>query len=82
MSSAQRLASHRKIRLDGTFLTIAFRHGCLAGSPYAVTVADPFVCGRKDETPAATFTFADIPDFHFREPRHIIRMTNIGGAKS
>ena len=80
-------AKHRaslvwKAQLDAAFLTTIFWEGCLAASPYAETVADPFVCGRKDDAPTVPFTFSDIPDFHFREPHIVIPMSSIGGAKS
>ncbi len=82
MLSAKRLAPCATVQLDATFLTLAFGEGCLAGSPHAVTVADPFACGHKDKTPAVPFLFSDIPDFHFREPRRIISISSFGGAKS
>ncbi len=77
------LGPTQKLQLDAAFLPTIFRHGCLAASPQAVIVADPFVCGRKEAAPGVPFFFSDIPDAQFREPSAIIPMSNLeGGTKS
>ena len=73
----------QKMQLEVAFVSAIFRHGCLAASPQAAIVADPFVCGRKEATPCVPFIFSDIPDAQFREPSAIIPMSNLeGGTKS
>ena len=59
-------------RLDADFLPTIFRHRCLAASPHAVNVVDPWVVGSREQAPEIRFVFSDIPDVDFREPSAII----------
>jgi hypothetical protein len=57
------------MQLECAFLTAIFSHGCLASSPVAAILADPFACGSKREPEhGVTFRFSDIPTIDFREP--------------
>ena len=79
-SALRRLSPTQKMQLEVAFLSQAFRHGCLAASPQAAVVNDPFVCGRKEEEPVVPFLFSDIPDAQFREPSAILIISNLGGG--
>jgi len=81
MRSARRFAL--QLRLDAAFISEALRDGCLAASPDAEPSLDPFWPRLEAETPAAAFTFSDIPDANFREPADIIEISKfVGGSKS
>jgi hypothetical protein len=58
--------------------------GCLAGSPYADILADPFAVGPTADTPnPVRFMFSDIPDYQFRKPDEVIGMSQFKeGSKS
>jgi hypothetical protein len=64
------------MQLDSAFLTASFTHGCLASSPVAAILADPFACGsRREPEQGVSFRFSDIPTIDFREPPAILKLS-------
>lgn len=69
--------------LDTCYLATVFEQGCLAASPLAATAEDPLVYHGPEENEEIPLLFSDLLDSRFREPKDIIRMSNITqGVKS
>jgi|GEM_PF-2931607 len=69
--------------LDTHFLATIFAHRCLAASPNAANAIDPLVYHGPEEQEDIPVLFSDLPDPRFREPKDIIRKSNLAqGVKS
>lgn len=69
---------------DSAFYLSALQTSLFAASPRADLVASPFLySGRDRKLFCAPIVFNDIPDHDFRDPRRVIRMSQLaGGTKS
>ncbi len=76
-------SSSRQV-LDSAFYLAALTESLFAASPRAELVVDPFLySGRDRKRFCAPIVFNDIPDHDFRDPRNVIRMSQLaGGTKS
>ena len=76
--------SSPKFVADSAFYLSALDTSLFAASPRADLVVDPFLySGRDRKRFCAPIVFNDIPDHDFRDPRHVIRMSQLaGGTKS